>query len=58
MDYVPDFPSNEDVSWEQGSGSIVFWFPGGDPVGFDRKPKHGALPVNPYSGEPYTFSDA
>ncbi len=55
IDHCGSYP-NEDVSWEQGSNSIVFWFPGGDPVGIGGEPKPGASPVNPYSGESYTFS--
>ena len=53
IDHCGNYP-NEDVSWEPGAeGGIAYWFPGGDPYGFNGEPTLGRIPVNPYFGRPY-----
>lgn len=36
---------------------IVYWFPGGDPIGTHGSPVPGVMPVNPYTGRRYNSED-
>jgi len=45
------------ANWGPPGMDIIYWFPGGDPIGANGSPIPGVMPSNPYTGRRYNYED-